>query len=107
MHNMSGSDNPQGSAPTPEVHHLSPKSLIIKSQSERGTRESHKVKLVRAVLQEQVPGWRERFPAPEELPHAEYLRIAERVLEKDPRTRDWLAQGNKRKTIMRAGYRER
>jgi hypothetical protein len=25
------------------------------------------VKLVRTVLQEQVPGWRERFPAPERL----------------------------------------
>jgi hypothetical protein len=81
------------------VHHLHIASL-------RRTRKSraYLVELCRTVLRERL--WPERFPPREELPHCKYLSRAKRVLKSDPRTKD-LPLERMRKTIMRAGYRER
>jgi hypothetical protein len=67
-------------------------------------RMAYMVELCRTVLRERL--WLERFPTREELPHREYLKKAKRVLKSDPRTKD-LPVDRMRKTLMRAGYRER
>jgi len=68
------------------------------------SRAARMMQLCRTVLRERL--WPEHFPTREELPHREYLRMAKRALKNDPRT--WhLSLERMRKTIMRAGYRER
>jgi hypothetical protein len=62
------------------------------------------VDLCRTVLRDRL--WAERFPTRDELPHGEYLKMAKHALKSDLRTRD-LPLDRMRKTIMRAGYRER
>ena len=65
---------------------------------------AYKVDLCRTVLRDRL--WAERFPTRDELPHGEYLKMAKHALKSDLRTRD-LPLDRMRKTIMRAGYRER
>ncbi len=67
-------------------------------------RTAYMVELCRTVLRGRL--WPEHFPTREELPHREYLKKAKGALKSDPRTRD-LPLDRMRKTIMRAGYRER
>jgi hypothetical protein len=75
-------------------------------QPSRRTRKStaYMVDRCRTVLRERL--WPERFPTREELPHRHYLKMAKHALKSDPRTRN-LPLDRMRKTIMRAGYRER
>jgi hypothetical protein len=83
--------------PDPGVHRL-------KAARWPPKRTAYRVELCRIVLRERL--WPRRFPSREELPHREYLKIAKHALKTDPRTRD-LPLDRMRKTIMRAGYRER
>ena len=86
-----------------QVHVLQAEPPTIGMPSRR-PRTAYMVELCRTVLRERL--WPEHFPTREELPHREYLRAANRALNDDPRT--WhLSLDRMRKTIMRAGYRER
>jgi hypothetical protein len=82
-----------------DAHHF-------KVEPSRRSRKStaYRVDLCRTVLRDRL--WPERFPTRDELPHREYLNKAKRALKSDQRTWD-LPLDRMRKTIMRAGYRER
>jgi hypothetical protein len=87
--------------PPPGVHHL--KAAPSKPPRKRS---SPNLQLIRTVLRQQVPEWRERFPTPEERPNKKLQEIGRVVLKRDPRTADWEWKKT-RKSFMRAVGREK
>ena len=87
--------------PPPGVHHL--KAAPSKRSRKRS---SPNLQLIRPVLRQQVPEWRERFPTPEEMPNKKLQQIGRAALRCDPRTADWEWEKT-RKSFRRAVGREK
>jgi len=87
--------------PPPGVHRL--KAAIPK---QRRRRSSPTIELIRAVLRQRVPEWREGFPSVEQMTNKDLQTKGRKVLKKDPRTRD-LSWAQIHKSVMRAVDREK
>jgi hypothetical protein len=64
------------------------------------------IELIRTVLREGVPEWREGFPSVEQMTNEDLQMKARNVLKNDPRTRH-LIWAKIRKSVMRAVGREK
>lgn len=87
--------------PRPGVHRL--KAAIPK---QRRRRSSPMIELIRTVLQQRVPEWREGFPSVEQMTNKDFQMRARNVLKNDRRTRH-LIWAQIRKSVMRAAGREK
>jgi hypothetical protein len=87
--------------PPPGVHHL--KAAIPK---QRRRRSSPMIELIRTVLRQRVPEWREGFPSVEQMTNEDLQMKARNVLKNDPRT-GHLSWAQIRKSVMRAAGREK
>ena len=87
--------------PPPGIHRL--KAAIPK---QRRRRSSPMIELIRTVLRQRVPEWREGFPSVEQMTNEDLQMKARNALKNDPRTRH-LIWAQIRKSVMRAAGREK
>jgi hypothetical protein len=87
--------------PPPRVDRL--KAAIPK---QRRRRSSPMIELIRTVLRQRLPEWREGFPSVEQMTNEDLQMKARNVLKNDPRTRH-LIWAQIRKSVMRAAGREK
>jgi hypothetical protein len=83
--------------PPPGVHRL--KAAIPK---QRRRRSSPMIEMIRTVLRQRVPEWREGFPSVEQMTNEDLQTKARKVLKNDPRTKH-LIWAQIRKSFMRRG----